>query len=137
MTARATLGAHTVLKYLFTSGSTGSPKAVINTNGMVTANQAMIRDCYRFLATEPPIVLDWAPWNHTAAGNKVTYMVLTNGGTYYIDDGKPTADGFRPPFKICVRSPAPGISTCLQGTTGFEALEADKGSPRPSFPACG
>ena len=95
MTARAALGAHTVLKYLFTSGSTGSPKAVINTNGMVTANQAMIRDCYRFLATEPPIVLDWAPWNHTAAGNKVTYMVLTNGGTYYIDDGKPTADGFQ------------------------------------------
>ena len=95
MTARATLGAHTVLKYLFTSGSTGSPKAVINTNGMVTANQAMVRDCYRFLETEPPIVLDWAPWNHTAAGNKVTYMVLTNGGTYYIDDGKPTADGFQ------------------------------------------
>ena len=81
-------------KYLFASGSTGSPKAVINTNGMVTANQAMVRDCYRFLETEP-IVLDWAPWNHTAAGNKVTYMVLTNGGTYYIDDGKPTADGFQ------------------------------------------
>lgn len=92
--ARESLDRGTVLKYLFTSGSTGAPKAVINTNGMITANQAMVRDCYRFMQTEPPIILDWAPWNHTAAGNKVSYMVLTNGGTYYIDDGKPTPEGF-------------------------------------------
>ena len=91
--ARAALTRETVLKYLFTSGSTGSPKAVISTNGNLTSNQAMVRDCYRFLETEPPIVLDWAPWNHTAAGSKLSYMILTNGGTYYIDDGKPTADG--------------------------------------------
>ncbi|MGA0236453.1 MAG: feruloyl-CoA synthase [Alphaproteobacteria bacterium] len=93
--ARAGLTGDTVLKYLFTSGSTGSPKAVINTNGMVTSNQALVRDCYRFMQTEPPVLLDWAPWNHTAAGNKVTYMVLTNGGTYYIDDGKPSPDGIK------------------------------------------
>lgn len=91
--ARAALRRDTVLKYLFTSGSTGAPKAVINTNGMITSNQAMVRDCYRFMQTQPPIILDWAPWNHTAAGNKVTYMVLTNGGTYYIDDGKPSPAG--------------------------------------------
>jgi feruloyl-CoA synthase len=91
--ARAALTRETVLKYLFTSGSTGSPKAVISTNGNLTSNQAMVRDCYRFLETEPPIVLDWAPWNHTAAGSKLSYMILTNGGSYYIDDGKPTADG--------------------------------------------
>jgi feruloyl-CoA synthase len=91
--ARTRVTPETVVKYLFTSGSTGSPKAVINTNAMITANQAMVRDCYRFLNEEPPIVLDWAPWNHTAAGNKVSYMVLTNGGSYYIDDGKPSADG--------------------------------------------
>ena len=91
--ARNALRAETVVKYLFTSGSTGAPKAVINTNGMISANQAMVRDCYRFLEHEPPVVLDWAPWNHTAAGNKVSYMVLTNGGTYYIDDGKPTPTG--------------------------------------------
>lgn len=91
--ARAALTRETVLKYLFTSGSTGSPKAVISTNGNLTSNQAMVRDCYRFLETEPPIVLDWAPWNHTAAGSKLGYMILTNGGTYYIDDGKPTAQG--------------------------------------------
>ncbi|APE45444.1 feruloyl-CoA synthase [Sulfitobacter alexandrii] len=92
--ARAALNADTVLKYLFTSGSTGSPKAVINTNGMICASQAMIRDCYRFLVRRPPVVLDWAPWNHTAAGNKVFYMVTTNGGTYYIDDGRPVAGRF-------------------------------------------
>jgi feruloyl-CoA synthase len=91
--ARTNVRAETVVKYLFTSGSTGSPKAVINTNGMICANQAMVRDCYRFMESEPPVVLDWAPWNHTAAGNKVSYMVLTNGGTYYIDDGKPSPAG--------------------------------------------
>ena len=92
--ARAALTSETVLKYLFTSGSTGSPKAVINTNGMVCAMQAMVRDCYRFLTEKPPVVLDWAPWNHTAAGNKVSYLVLTNGGTYYIDDGRPVPGKF-------------------------------------------
>ena len=92
--ARSKLGADTVAKYLFTSGSTGSPKAVINTNGMICAMQALVRDCYRFMQKEPPIVLDWAPWNHTAAGNKVSYMVLTNGGTYYIDDGRPVPGKF-------------------------------------------
>jgi len=92
--ARAALTPDTVVKYLFTSGSTGSPKAVINTNRMVCAMAAMTRDCYRFLMTTPPVVLDWAPWNHTAAGNKVSYLVLTNGGSYYIDDGKPAPGKF-------------------------------------------
>jgi len=87
--ARARLTPDTVAKYLFTSGSTGSPKAVINTNGMITAMQALVRDCYRFLTHRPPVTLDWAPWNHTAAGNKVFYLIMTNGGTYYIDDGRP------------------------------------------------
>ncbi len=92
--ARNGVTADTVVKYLFTSGSTGSPKAVINTNGMICAMEAMVRDCYRFLEKRPPVVLNWAPWNHTAAGNKVSYLVLTNGGTYYIDDGKPVKGAF-------------------------------------------
>ena len=92
--ARAGVTGDTVVKYLFTSGSTGSPKAVINTNAMICAMQAMVRDCYRFLTKEPPVVLDWAPWNHTAAGNKVSYLVLTNGGTYYIDGGRPVPGKF-------------------------------------------
>lgn len=92
--ARATLTPDTVVKYLFTSGSTGSPKAVINTNRMICAMQAIVRDCYRFLTHEPPVVLDWGPWNHTAAGNKVFYLVMTNGGSYYIDDGRPVLGKF-------------------------------------------
>ncbi|MBR3370376.1 MAG: feruloyl-CoA synthase [Rhodobacteraceae bacterium] len=92
--ARAALTPDTVVKYLFTSGSTGSPKAVINTNRMICAMATMMRDCYRFLTWEPPVVLDWAPWNHTAAGNKVNYLVLTNGGSYYIDDGRPVRGKF-------------------------------------------
>lgn len=83
----------TIAKFLFTSGTTGSPKAVIQTHGMLCANQAMITDAYHFLAYEPPVIIDWAPWNHTASGNKVFNMAIYNGGSYYIDDGKPTADG--------------------------------------------
>lgn len=92
--ARPNVSAETVAKYLFTSGSTGSPKAVINTNGMICAMQAMVSDCYRYITQEPPVVLDWAPWNHTAAGNKVSYLVLTNGGSYYIDNGRPVPGKF-------------------------------------------
>lgn len=92
--SRAGIGPDSVVKYLFTSGSTGSPKAVINTNRMICSMEAMVRDCYRFLNVSPPVVLDWAPWNHTAAGNKVFYLALTNGGSYYIDDGKPVAGKF-------------------------------------------
>lgn len=94
VTARASINSETVVKYLFTSGSTGVPKAVINTNRMICSMQAMVRDSYRFLNDQPPVVLDWAPWNHTAAGNKVSYMVMTNGGSYYIDDGKPVPGRF-------------------------------------------
>ena len=91
---RAALTGDHVVKYLFTSGSTGSPKAVINTNRMICAMQAMVRDCYRYVTHKAPVVLDWAPWNHTAAGNKVSNLVMTNGGTYYIDDGKPAPGKF-------------------------------------------
>ena len=79
----------TVAKYLFTSGSTGTPKAVINTQTMLMSNMAMIDDCFRFLKSHPPVVVDWAPWNHTASGNKVFNLTLFHGGTFYIDDGKP------------------------------------------------
>lgn len=83
----------TIAKFLFTSGTTGSPKAVIQTQRMLCSNQEMIVQAYDFMKDEPPIVLDWAPWNHTAAGNKVFNMVLNNGGSYYIDDGRPSRDG--------------------------------------------
>lgn len=82
-----------VAKYLFTSGSTGSPKAVINTHRMICANQAQVREMHGFLKEAPPTLLDWLPWNHTAGGNKLFFMALFNGGTLYIDDGNPTPAG--------------------------------------------
>lgn len=91
--AHDAVGPDTVAKFLFTSGTTGSPKAVIQTQRLLCANQAMVQDAYAFAREEPPVLVDWAPWNHTAAGNKNFNFVLYNGGTYYIDEGKPTPAG--------------------------------------------
>lgn len=91
--AHDAIGPDTVAKFLFTSGTTGSPKAVIQTQRLMCSNQEMIADCYAFLRDAPPVVVDWAPWNHTASGNKVFNLVIYNGGTYYIDGGKPTPAG--------------------------------------------
>ncbi|KAA9007855.1 feruloyl-CoA synthase [Histidinibacterium aquaticum] len=88
--AHAAVGHDTVAKFLFTSGTTGSPKAVIQTQRMLCANQQMIRQCYAFMAETPPVVVDWAPWNHTASGNKVFNLVIYNGGTFWLDEGKPS-----------------------------------------------
>ena len=79
----------TITKFLFTSGSTGMPKAVINTQRMWCSNQAMIATMFAFFRDEPPVIVDWAPWHHTAAGNHDLGLVLYNGGSYYIDEGKP------------------------------------------------
>jgi len=87
--AHARVGPDTVAKFLFTSGSTGVPKAVINTQRMWCANQEMVRQTLTWVQDEPPIMVDWAPWHHTAGGNKDFGMVLYNGGTMYIDEGKP------------------------------------------------
>ena len=89
--AHARVGPDTVAKLLFTSGSTGTPKAVINTQRMWCANQAMILSQLAFFADEPPVIVDWAPWHHTAGGNHNFGFVLYNGGTLYIDEGKPAA----------------------------------------------
>ncbi len=91
--AHAGVTGDTVAKFLFTSGTTGSPKAVVQTHGMICANQAMVAAAYGFTPEDPPVIIDWAPWNHTASGNKVFHMALHNGGTYHIDDGRPTPDG--------------------------------------------
>jgi feruloyl-CoA synthase len=87
--AHASVGPDTIAKFLFTSGSTGTPKAVVNTQRMWCSNQAMILSQLAFFADEPPVIVDWAPWHHTAGGNHNFGFVLYNGGTLYIDDGKP------------------------------------------------
>jgi feruloyl-CoA synthase len=79
----------TVAKILFTSGSTGTPKGVINTQRMLCANQQMLAQGWPFLEEHPPVIVDWLPWNHTFGGNHNFNMVLRNGGTLYVDGGKP------------------------------------------------
>jgi feruloyl-CoA synthase len=91
--AHAGTGPDTIVKFLFTSGSTKNPKGVINTHRMLCANMQMTRQTLAFLAEEPPVLIDWLPWNHTFGGNQNIGITLYNGGTLYIDDGKPTPKG--------------------------------------------
>jgi feruloyl-CoA synthase len=87
--AYARVGPDSIAKFLFTSGSTGMPKGVINTQRMWCSNQIMIRTAMAFFQDEPPILVDWAPWHHTAGGNHNFGLGLYNGGSFYIDEGKP------------------------------------------------
>jgi len=91
--AHARVGPDTIAKFLFTSGSTRLPKGVINTQRMLCSNQQMIRQCFTQLQHEPPVLVDWLPWNHTFGGNHNVGIALYNGGTLYIDEGKPTPAG--------------------------------------------
>jgi feruloyl-CoA synthase len=86
---RCAVNGDTILKFLFTSGSTSLPKAVINTQRMLCSNLTMIAQALPFLNDEPPLLVDWLPWNHTFGGNHNTGFTLFQGGTLYIDDGKP------------------------------------------------
>ncbi len=88
--AHAAITPDTVAKFLFTSGTTGTPKAVIQTQRMLCSNMEMVAQCMEFLRETPPVLVDWAPWNHTASGNKAFNIVIYHGGSYYIDDGRPT-----------------------------------------------
>jgi feruloyl-CoA synthase len=112
-------GPATITKFLFTSGSTKMPKAVINTHGMWCANQQQMRQSMPILAEEPPVLVDWLPWNHTFGGNHNVGLVIYNGGTLYIDDGKPTPALVQETLSN-LREIAPTVY--FNVPTGFEAI---------------
>lgn len=89
------VGPETVAKILFTSGSTGMPKGVINTQRMICSNQQAITQIWPFITRRPPILVDWLPWNHTFGGNHNFNLILRNGGTLHIDAGKPAPGMFQ------------------------------------------
>ena len=117
--AMATTGPDTIAKFLFTSGSTKLPKAVINTQRLWCANQQQMAQSMPVLTEAPPILVDWLPWNHTFGGNHNVGMVLYHGGTLYIDDGKPTPALMHETLRN-LREIAPTVY--FNVPTGFEAI---------------
>jgi feruloyl-CoA synthase len=87
--AYAAIGEASLAKILFTSGSTGEPKGVLTTHGMLAANQQMMRQGWPFLDDERPVITDWLPWSHTFGGNHNINLVITAGGTLHVDAGRP------------------------------------------------
>ena len=117
--AIAATGPDTIVKFLFTSGSTKLPKAVINTQRMWCANQQQMLMSMPVLAESPPVLVDWLPWNHTFGGNHNFGMVLFHGGTLYIDDGKPTPALMHETLRN-LREVSPTVY--FNVPTGFEAI---------------
>ena len=129
--AHDAIGPDTVAKLLLTSGSTGNPKAVVNTQRMICANQVMLRETLAFLKDEPPVIVDWLPWNNTFGGNHNVGLTLFNGGSMYLDDGKPMpggieADGAQSPgdFADGLFQRAEGIQSLLPYLRDNQALRA-------------
>src|SRR5882724_10698576 len=117
--AHTKAGPDTIAKILFTSGSTGNPKGVINTQGMLCANQAQMRAGLAFVGDEPPVIVDWLPWNHTFGSNHNFNLVLDNGGSLDIDEGKPLPGAIAATAKN-LKEIAPTIY--FNVPKGFEAL---------------
>ncbi len=117
--AIAATGLDTIVKFLFTSGSTKMPKAVINTQRLWCANQQQMMQSMPVLAESPLVLVDWLPWNHTFGGNHNFGMVVFHGGTLYIDDGKPTPALMHETLRN-LREIAPTVY--FNVPTGFEAI---------------
>ena len=117
--AIAATGPDTIVKFLFTSGSTKLPKAVINTQRLWCANQQQMLQSMPVLGAQPLVLVDWLPWNHTFGGNHNFGMVVFHGGTMYIDDGKPTPALMHETLRN-LREIAPTVY--FNVPTGFEAI---------------
>jgi feruloyl-CoA synthase len=97
--ARAALTPDSIGKLLLTSGSTGHPKAVVNTQRMLVTSHEMLREALPFFNDEPPVLVEWLPWAHTFGSNSSFGLILYNGGTFYLDDGRPTPSGMETTLK--------------------------------------
>ncbi len=117
--ARAALTPDSIAKFLLTSGSTGHPKAVVNTQRMLCSTHAMLREALPFFKDEPPVLVEWLPWAHTFGSNSSFGLILYNGGTFYIDEGRPTPAGIATTVKN-LREIAPTIF--FNVPKGFEEL---------------
>ncbi|MEY2631541.1 MAG: hypothetical protein RIR00_195 [Pseudomonadota bacterium] len=117
--AFAGVNGDSIAKFLFTSGSVGAPKAVVNTQRMLCANQQGKAQVWPFLESQPPVVVDWLPWSHTFGSNHNFNMVLRNGGTLYLDAGKPAPGLFETSQKN-LRDVAPTVY--LNVPRGFDML---------------
>ncbi len=117
--AIAATGPDTIVKFLFTSGSTKLPKAVINTQRLWCANQQQMAQSMPVLAEKELVLVDWLPWNHTFGGNHNVGMVIYHGGTLYIDEGKPTPALIAETLRN-LREIAPTVY--FNVPTGFEAI---------------
>lgn len=117
--AQARINGDSIAKFLLTSGSTGQPKAVTTTHRMLGANQIMLSQAIPFVRDEPPVLVDWLPWNHTFGGSHNVNMVLFNGGSLYIDGGRPMPGGFDPTLRN-LREIAPTVY--LNVPKGFDLL---------------
>jgi len=122
--AHAATGPDSIAKFLMTSGSTGKPKAVITNHRMLCCNQVMLLQALPFVAAEPPVVVDWLPWNHTYGGSHNVGLVLFNGGTLYLDDGKPVPRLIDETFRN-LREISPTVY--FNVPKGFELLAAELG----------
>jgi feruloyl-CoA synthase len=117
--ARAALTPDSIGKFLLTSGSTGHPKAVVNTQRMLCSTHEMLREALPFFKHEPPVLVEWLPWAHTFGSNSSFGLILYNGGTFYLDEGRPTPASVATTLKN-LREVAPTIF--FNVPKGFEAL---------------
>jgi feruloyl-CoA synthase len=117
--ARAALTPDSIGKFLLTSGSTGHPKAVINTQRMLCSSHVMLHEALPFFKEEPPVLVEWLPWAHTFGSNSSFGLILYNGGTFYLDEGRPTPAGMATTIKN-LREVAPTIF--FNVPKGFEEL---------------
>ncbi|MEZ6183475.1 MAG: feruloyl-CoA synthase [Planctomycetota bacterium] len=133
--AAAAVGPQSVAKLLLTSGSTGAPKAVLNTHGMLCANQQALAQAWPFVEEAPPVLVDWLPWSHTFGGNHDLHLVLRNGGTLYVDDGRPQPGAAFAPTLRNLREVRPTIQFNVPAGHALlvQALEQDPALARAFF----